>query len=127
VDCAVPPAVVFDALRPEPSRGQAPGTDTSDALVTTFTLAAAAPVERRRLEDCLARLPEGVLRIKGFLRLDDTQGRPELLQAVARRWRWQQAPEGAAAGRLAVIALAGTVDPARLEAHFASAGLIVAD
>ena len=121
VGCAVPPAVVLDGAGGRTRRAPNAEAAVSDELFRTFTLAAAGPVDRRALEDRLDRLPEGVLRIKGFVRLRDTD-RVELLQGVGRRWRWEPAPGRTPEG-LAVIALADAVDAAALDRHFAGAGL----
>ena len=74
---------------------------------------------RERLERLLDDLPDGVLRVKGILRLEESPDRRTVVHRVATRCGiitdadW---PDGEP-GRLVVIALAGTPgldDPTRL-------------
>lgn len=91
VNCAVPPAVVLEnAQRPDA------GLDTvahhSDHGFATVILAAPEPVDRTLLEAALKHLPDGIARLKGFVRLTDAPQTPVLLQCVGRRWTWHPAP-----------------------------------
>jgi len=125
VDCAVPAAFVFDNANATVfSQSEPPEEDAAALAVGTMILAADHPLDRRALEMCLENLPDGILRIKGVLRLQDLAGGSALLQAVGRRWRWHPAPDDdAICDRLVIIGLPSAVDPNIVGDHFAPAGL----
>ena len=76
----------------------------------TMSITVDRPVARERLERLLDTLPDGVLRVKGILQLDESPDRRAVVHRVATRRSittdvaW---PDGEP-GRLVVIALAGT-------------------
>ena len=46
----------------------------------------AAPIDETKLREVLDQLPRGVLRLKGFVRLDSNPQRLRLVQGVGARW-----------------------------------------
>jgi G3E family GTPase len=104
IGCAVPPYLIFDQAAPRSAMdGDGGEAADGDYSFASIVLAAPDPVERSAIEQCLAGLPDGIFRAKGSLRLTDNRGQPELLQAVGRRWSWENAAESAPECRLVVI------------------------
>lgn len=96
---AVPASVVLDAaIRPAPLGGAQDHAEGHG--FATRVLAAPATLDRARIEQALAHIPDGVLRIKGFV---PVQGETLLLQAVGRHWTWHPAPPTGAPPGLVVI------------------------
>lgn len=60
-------------------------SDHSDRF-TARVFRCATPVSQTKLHEMLNRLPRGVLRLKGFVRLDSDPQRLQLVQAVGPRW-----------------------------------------
>ena len=102
------PAAALTGLGHSASPQAEPSDHGHDYL--TVTLVLDQPVARGRLESFLERLPPGVLRAKGILRLDESPYRRTVVHRVATRVAittddaW---PDGES-GRLVLIALAGT-------------------
>lgn len=121
--CAVPASVVLDARRADVGRARsdAPG---ADATFWTLTLAANRQHERRDVERCIRELPHGVARTKGFLRIRDGEMDSAVicLQAVGRRWRWEDAPSEDIMTGLVVIGSSEVLDVEAAARHFAQAG-----
>jgi G3E family GTPase len=120
IGCAVPPFLIFDQAAPRTGM-DGDGGRTADKDSSFASIVLAAP--RSAIEQCLAGLPDGIFRAKGFLRLTDNRGQPELLQAVGRRWSWEIAAESGPECRLVVIGLADVVNGGEIAAQFAPAGL----
>ncbi len=125
INCAIPYGVVFDRRRsPGAVNDILEDVAVSDSAYRTASLYPKGLVDREALEHCLKTLPDGILRIKGFLRLKSAPERMQLLQLVGRRWRWE--PAGPAQDRvlgLAVIGLAEAFETRSIRTHFAKAGL----
>ena len=64
------------------------GVDQGDhtARFATRIFRCATPIGEKMLREALDRLPPGVLRLKGFVRLDSNPQRPRLVQGVGTRW-----------------------------------------
>ena len=91
-NCAVPPAIVLEnALKPDAGLNSI--AHRSDHGFATVVLAAPDPVDRTLIERVLKNLPDGIARLKGFVRLTDLPQTPVLLQCVGRRWTWHAAPD----------------------------------
>ena len=95
----------LDAAAPQKNSAADHGCD-----YVTMSIAVDRPVARERLERLLDTLPDGVVRVKGILRLDESPDRRTVVHRVATRRSittdvaW---PDGEP-GRLVVIALAVT-------------------
>lgn len=72
----------------------------------TATLRANAPVHRAALEALLERLPDRLLRLKGFVRLEDNRWME--VQVVGRRWRLRAAPPSDVARDRSVLVAIGS-------------------
>ena len=122
VNCAVPAMVVFDsATAPETSAICAPALQDHD--YKTVVLTSATPIDRQLLEAFLGMIPDGIIRMKGFLCFADTAAIPSLLQSVGPRWSLIDAPGQAlntsslvVIGQRAVMSSPNTLD------HFLSLG-----
>jgi G3E family GTPase len=125
INCAIPCGIVFDRQR----SSSAANVILEDAVVDdsayhTASLYPKGLVDREALENCLETLPDGILRIKGFLRLKGAPDRKQLLQLVGRRWRWEPAgSKNDSSLGLAVIGLTEALDTRSFRSHFARAGL----
>ena len=124
IDCAVPHGVI---LSPRSHAADELGACIiDDQHFATLKLAADRPLDQTAVERCLSALPSGVLRIKGFLRLSINPDCLQALQVVGRRWRWDPVGrEVSSEGQLVVIGLVAAMDPKLIQAHFASAGLLL--
>ena len=91
--------------RPEPAH-----LHHEAARFATRTIMPDGPVDRQQLAAFLASPPEGLLRVKGFVEVQDTPGRLQTVQAVGRTWSIEpQANTGAVKleeGSLVLIGLA---------------------
>ncbi len=112
----VAPAALF-GLDPAALQRESPADHGHEYITASAIID--RPVARDRLERLLDNLPDGVLRVKGILRLEESPDRRTVAHRVATRrsittdadWRDGEP------GRLVVIALAGTPgldDPTRL-------------
>lgn len=125
-ECAVPASVVFGHTRMAACDVSATGPVVAEAdSFSTAVLVAGGPVDRTALERCIEGLPDGVLRVKGFVELRDDTGGPKLFQAVGRRWRWHEAPPTQNAGHLVVIGRDDCVRSEHVLQHFLSVGFSV--
>lgn len=106
--CAVPTSVIFDSY-------------------DTLMLVAPHPVARGNVEACLAALPEGILRMKGFLWLSDAPESPILLQAVGRRWTWHSAPHAEIDTGLVVIGKSESIRASKPDGLFERMGFSLQD
>lgn len=115
-DGDVAPAALF-GLDPAAPPRESPADHGCDYISVSAIID--RPVARDRLERLLDALPEGVLRVKGILRLEESPDRRTVVHRVATRRSittdgdWPAGEQG----RLVVIALAGTPgldDPTRL-------------
>ena len=76
-------------LSPDSSRrGSLLGVKESDhtARFATRVFRSATPIDETKLREVLDQLPRGVLRLKGFVRLDSNPHRLRLVQGVGTRW-----------------------------------------
>ena len=112
----VAPAMLF-GLDPTAPQQESPADHGHDYITLSATID--RPVARERLERLLDDLPDGVLRVKGILRLEESPDRRTVVHRVATRCGIipdADGPDGEP-GRLVVIARAGTPgldDPTRL-------------
>lgn len=122
VDCAVPPVVIFESASPPK-----PVTETSPPLADhgfrTLALTANHPIERNLFEDALKHLPDGIVRIKGFVRFAGAHEAPLLFQCVGRRWTWHTAPDPSLETRLVVIGHSGVMTAQNTLDHFKQLGM----
>ncbi|HSH99045.1 MAG TPA: CobW family GTP-binding protein [Reyranella sp.] len=95
-------------------------------MFSTWTFASELPLDGPALRAAIATLPTEVVRTKGIVRLIEAPDRRFVLQLAGRRWSLE--PEGGNVGPMektrsviVCIGLAGQLDTARLEAHFAGA------
>ena len=86
-------------------------------------LSATQPIERSGLEAVLNKMPSGVLRIKGFVRLAEAYEKTMLLQAVGHCGIWHDAPQATETSKLVLIGLTATLDTGTLTKRFAPLGL----
>ena len=56
------------------------------ARFATRVFRSATPIDETKLREVLDQLPRGVLRLKGFVRLDSNPQRLRLVQGVGTRW-----------------------------------------
>jgi G3E family GTPase len=88
----------------------------------TWSWSDASPVSGSGLVEAVTHLPDGIVRAKGFLHLQEDPGHRYLLQLVGRRYSveagrpWGDDPPGS---RLVVIGLPGSVDAGALDATMA--------
>ncbi len=124
-NCAIPYGVVFDARRtPNTATAMFDNAASEDSNYCTATLRPKGPINRRILEDCLETLPAGILRLKGFLELQGTEEKSQLLQMVGRRWRWEPATlDRNREFGLVVIGLAEAIGTGSMQSHFVEAEL----
>lgn len=121
VNCAVPPAVIFQTSgRRAFIDDQTAPTEGHD--FKTMILTPTKPVDRAALEDTLRTLPDGIVRIKGFVNLIDGDDRPELLQCVGRRWSWHPAPVESCIAKLVVIGQTSAMSGENILRHFGPLG-----
>ena len=76
-------------LSPDSSRRRSLlGVNESDhtARFATRVFRSATPIDETKLREVLDQLPRGVLRLKGFVRLDSNPQRLRLVQGVGTRW-----------------------------------------
>jgi G3E family GTPase len=88
----------------------------------TWSWSGAPPVSGRGFVDALTALPDGIVRAKGFLHLQEDSAHRYLLQLVGRRYSIEAGREwgdDAPGSRLVVIGLPGSVDGAALDATMA--------
>lgn len=95
-----------------------------DSLFSAWRLTSALPLDGTALRAALDALPTAVLRAKGIVRLAEAPGRRFVLQLVGRRWSLEACATGegsvlAGPSEIAVIGLAGQLDPGGLRALFA--------
>ena len=124
VEAAVPTALVLGL---EHADADAFGRESlhehghADAF-ETWSFTSPRPVRPDALRQVLDALPDGILRGKGVL-LVENDPRPAILHGIGRRW--SLTPDAAWTGppgtRLVLIGLAGRLDPADLERRFAAA------
>lgn len=122
MQCAVPPVVVFDSIHELALNGPQTTEHLSDQF-TTLVMEARTPVARVAFEKALSSLPDGILRIKGFLRLSDAPEVLVLCQAVGRRWSWQSAPGQDSPTRLVIIGQTGHMSLDAVQRHFEGSDL----
>ena len=84
-DADVPIEILLGPMSP---RRSLLGIDESDhtARFTTRVFRSATPIGETKLREVLDQLPQGVLRVKGFVRLDSNPPRLRLVQGVGARW-----------------------------------------
>ncbi len=111
------PLVAVIGLDPAAPQKESPADHGHDYVTVSVDIA--RPVDRHRLEGLLDNLPDGVVRVKGILRLEESPEKRTVVHRVATRRSittdiaWSTGEPG----RLVVIALAGTPgldDPSRL-------------
>ncbi len=91
----------------------------------TWSFRGDAPLSGTGLVEAIAAFPEGIVRAKGFLHLQEDPASRYLLQLVGRRYTiepdrpWGDEPPGS---QLIVIGVPGAVDPSRLDATFTGLG-----
>lgn len=116
VRCAVPASVIIDApMDPVTEAHFHPAMHDFAARV----LVAPSRLHRADMEAALAQIPNGILRIKGFLCLD---GEPVLLQGVGRRWTLERAASPLSAPGLVVIGVGAPQVEAFWQTHLAGLG-----
>ena len=88
IDCAIPIGLILDLPSRDKSR---PPTNLAleDERFVGIELLQSKPLPRRDIEAMIAKAPAGIFRVKGAVDLSDAS-KPELLQAVGRRFRWSQ-------------------------------------
>jgi G3E family GTPase len=120
--CSVPVGVVLDGTPSVTGDGDA-DSPSAETVFWTLTLNAHGHYARDAVERCISELPDGVARTKGFLCLEDAG--LICLQAVGRRWRWEDAPSEDVVTGLVVIGLSDIVSAESAERHFARVGFNV--
>jgi G3E family GTPase len=123
--CAVPRSIIFANSRTREEVLQKPVLNKSEGFSSAF-LTFDHPISRADLEKKIETLPDGILRIKGYVQLVDTEHRM-VLQAVGRRWRWHRAEKDGNENCLVVIGLSSAMTPQGLNQHFFGAGLRVTE
>lgn len=108
VDGDVPADVVLGVRPPDGTTRPHPGGEGHDERYVTWSSMPAGPVDRRALETMLSQLDPGVLRLKGWVALDD--GSTALVQVVGCNVEVRPVPPGPPS-MLVAIALAGTPSP----------------
>ena len=122
IRCAIPAEVIlgistgshFAAVE-----ASSPASDTFESHVLT----ADRLLDRKKICELAAAFPAGVLRVKGFIRLDPHPDRWFLLQVVGPRWSLdlcERALDAASCSKLVVIGKKGEVDVDALHAAFLS-------
>lgn len=119
---AVDPLLLF-GVRPRVSGGVAvdpndhAGHDHAERLFESWSWTGDRPLSRASIESLMDAMPEGVVRAKGLLWIEDDQDRVWNLQRVGRRWtmrplgEWDSSPSS----RIVAIGLHGAVDNDWLE------------
>ena len=125
IDCAVPPVVIFESAS-EPKIGGRASPPLAGHGFKTLTLTAKQPVARGPFEDALRHMPDGIVRIKGFLRFADAPKTPMLLQCVGHRWTWRAAPDPTLENRMVVIGRSDVMKDQNTLDHFKHLGMELA-
>jgi G3E family GTPase len=89
----------------------------------TMILSAPHPVRRHEMDRLLRAMPDGILRLKGFLLDAEAPGKLMLLQGVGRRWTWHDAPDAPGIGKLVVVGQTAKLNDDSVQRHFAPLGL----
>jgi len=122
IRCAIPAEVILGistGSRFAAVEASSPASDTFESHVLT----ADRLLDRRKVCELAAAFPAGVLRVKGFIRLDPNPDRWFLLQVVGPRWSLESCERGSDAAncsQLIVIEKKGEVDADGLHAAFLS-------
>ena len=117
----VAPAILFDAPdRPGRSRGFCEEVEPAASQFESYCWTTQEPIDLDRLTSSLAALPQQVLRAKGVLAQVRGEAGCLVLHRVGDRLTIESAASGQtfAATEIVVIALAGTLDTAALDADF---------
>lgn len=122
IGCAVPPVVIFESAS-EPKTVAETSPPLADHGFVTLALTAKQPIDRELFEGALKHLPDGIVRIKGFLRFADAAEAPMLLQCVGRRWTWRAAPDPSSETRLVVIGRMDMMNAQNTLDHFKRLGM----
>lgn len=122
VQCAVPPVVIFEGVRTPAFWSIVDASPRQEHGFTTLVLESRRPVQRRDMDRLLQEMPEGIVRIKGFVMLADSTESVFLLQVVGKRWSWQPAPKTYPGCKLVIIGRSKVMDEASVRQHFASLG-----
>lgn len=113
IDPVVALGAAHRGARPEPQR-----IAHEVNPLTSKTLRLAGPISRKRLTEFLEALPEGILRIKGFVVVTDAPRQLQLVQAVGRSWTIDPLEENGHANpadnHLVVIGFEEAVEASRL-------------
>lgn len=113
---AVPADLVLGELAPERSwRARAVLSPNHAASFARWVRLGGPPMSLAALKDVLGRVPVGVLRLKGFVRLED--GGAALIQLAGPDWTLMPQPERGGT-RLFAIGLEGELDAVALDALF---------
>ncbi len=96
------------------------GHGSVDDVFQNWTWVGDGSLARATIEGLMADLPDGIVRAKGVLRLDDDPDRPQVLQRVGQRWTLRPVPASAPASsssgsRLVLIGRTGALDDAWLD------------
>lgn len=86
---AVPLPVLLDFMHELQAPGPAFIKDGQNELFQSVALTIKQPLDRRKFEQALSTIPDGVLRLKGFVRFADDPDSVWLVQAVGCRWRME--------------------------------------
>lgn len=121
VNCAVPSVVIFESATAPNMAGEHPHR-VQDHGFETKVLTATRALDRRLFEEALKQLPDGIVRIKGFLRFADAPETPELVQCVGRRWSLTAAPDQPLDTRLVVIGRSEVMSAAHVLQSFTALG-----
>lgn len=124
IQCAVPPVIVFQSASRPDTVFDGTGVATDHGCETRL-LSASHPIERAAFEAALCHMPDGIYRIKGFMRLAQAPETTVLLQAVGRRWAWETPPDPTVETQLVVIGQTDVMTSGRFMQGFAPLGLKV--
>jgi G3E family GTPase len=122
VNCAVPPVVIFESAS-APAYAVEQGLPVPDHGFKTVVLTTTNAIDRKLFEDMLKQLPDGIVRIKGFLRFTDAPEAHILVQCVGRRWSLSAGLGQAMDTSLVVIGRSDVMSSPNILDHFTSFGL----
>ena len=127
----VPLSVLLGVVSPESPvpRGERASGSAADDVFETWSFTSEYPLDRETLREVVASWPDGVLRVKGIVRVTSAADEPDRRVVVHRvgarttvtdEGLWTSGPS-----QLVAIAIRGTIDPVELDALVATAVRIV--
>lgn len=122
VRCAVPAAFLLDGPHVEQTEG--PCDKESQPEFESAVIELDRPLDRDALERCLSNIPEKLMRLKGFVEVDDHPRGTSLVQSVGRRWTIEEFTGQAQQHQVIAIGIKGSAIAVTLTRHFAAYGLL---